>query len=247
VHAVDDRVSDGHGHARREGFDLHAGVVAPARHRHRLERLCRYALRPPIAEERLQVTADEQVLLRLRHRWTDGTTHLVFDPLELLERLAVITPRPRINVILYHGVLAPRAGWRRQIVKASAANELGVVSRMDVGRTYAADSEAGGGRHLARPDPPSRSWASLMRRVFGYEALSCPRCGRTMRLIALIEQADVIRRILRHLGLPTEVPEPAPARAPPRVYDPEDCGDGVVGGFDPAAVPTFEPAIDDWC
>ena len=38
------------------------------------------------------------------HRWADGTTHLRFDPLELLERLAVLTPRPRVNLILYHGV-----------------------------------------------------------------------------------------------------------------------------------------------
>ena len=102
---VDVDTPRGNGHARREGFDLHAGVVAPAGHRHRLERLCRYALRPPIAEERLTLTPDQQVLLRLRHRWTDGTTHLLFDPIELLERLAVITPRPRINLILYHGVL----------------------------------------------------------------------------------------------------------------------------------------------
>lgn len=44
-------------------------------------------------------------LRRLRHRRTDGTTHLLFHSLELLERLVVITPRPRINLILYHGVL----------------------------------------------------------------------------------------------------------------------------------------------
>ena len=37
-----------------------------------------------------------------------------------------------------------------------------------------------------------------------------------LRLVALIEQASVVQRILRHLGLPTEVPEPRPARAPPR-------------------------------
>jgi hypothetical protein len=34
-------------------------------------------------------------------------------------------------------------------------------------------------------------------------------------LIALIEEAAVIDRILRHLGLPTETPTPRPARAPP--------------------------------
>ena len=35
-----------------------------------------------------------------------------------------------------------------------------------------------------------------------------------MRLIALIDQPPVIRRMLRHLGLPTEIPEPRPARDP---------------------------------
>jgi hypothetical protein len=68
-----------------------------------------------------------------------------------------------------------------------------------------------------------------------------------MRLIALIEQADVIRRILRHLGLPPDVPEPAPARAPPRVYDRDDRGGDVVSGIDVDARRTSEPAIDDPC
>ena len=56
-------------HARRNGFDLHAGVVVPPRDRARLERLCRYALRPPIAQERLHLTPEGQVILDLRHRW----------------------------------------------------------------------------------------------------------------------------------------------------------------------------------
>ena len=43
--------------------------------------------------------------MQFRHPWSDGTTHLVFDPVGLLERLAVLIPRPRINLILYHGVL----------------------------------------------------------------------------------------------------------------------------------------------
>jgi len=45
--------------------------------------------------------------------------------------------------------------------------------------------------------------------------LACPRCGGHLRLIALIEEATVIERILGHLGLPTALPAPRPARAPP--------------------------------
>ena len=84
----------------------------PAGDRERLERVCRYVLRPPVAQDRLSLTADGQVRVELRHAWSDGTTHLLFGPVELLEQLAVLTPRPQINLILYHGVLAPRAAWR---------------------------------------------------------------------------------------------------------------------------------------
>jgi hypothetical protein len=80
-------------------------VWVPADQRDRLERLCRYALRPTVAQDRLRLTGEGQVVLQLRHPWSDGTTHLLFDPLELLERLAVLIPRPRINLILYHGIL----------------------------------------------------------------------------------------------------------------------------------------------
>ena len=189
-------------HAQLRGFDLHAGIVAPAGHTRRLERLCRYALRPPVAEDRVQVAPDGQVVLRLRHRWGDGTTHVVFEPTEFLERLAVITPRPRINLVLYYGILAPRSSWRGPVVGDRGG-----------GSDPTANSTTGG--RGGASDPPTRSWAALMRRTFGFDVLACPRCGHAMRLIALIEQPDIICRILRHLGEPVDVPAPTPARAPP--------------------------------
>ena len=56
-----------------------------------------------------------------------------------------------------------------------------------------------------------------MRHSFGIDTLACPRCGGRLRLIALIDEASVIERILRHLRLPTEVPTPRPGRAPPSI------------------------------
>ena len=58
-------------------------------------------------------------------------------------------------------------------------------------------------------------WAELMQRTFGFDVLACPRCQARLELIALIEDPRVIRRILNHLGLPTEVPTAGPVRAPP--------------------------------
>ena len=98
-------------HAHLAGFDLHANVAVPAADRPRLEQLCRYLLRPAVAEDRLRLLADGRIVLTLKTAWADGTRQLVFEPLTLLEKLAALTPRPRINLVLYHGVLAPHAGW----------------------------------------------------------------------------------------------------------------------------------------
>jgi Putative transposase len=89
------------------GFDLHANVAVPAADRRRLEELCRYLLRPSVAQDRLRLLTDGRVLLTLKTAWADGTRHLIFEPLTLLEKLAALTPRARINLVLYHGVLAP--------------------------------------------------------------------------------------------------------------------------------------------
>jgi hypothetical protein len=99
--------STGTRQAHLDGFDLHANVHVAADNRDGLEQLARYVLRPPIAQDRLTRTADGWVLLTLKAEWSDGTTALLFEPMELLERLAALTPRPRINLVLHHGVLAP--------------------------------------------------------------------------------------------------------------------------------------------
>jgi hypothetical protein len=80
-------------HAHLKGFDLHANVAVPARDRTRLEQLCRYLLRPAVAQDRLRLLSDGRVLLTLKTAWTDGTRSLLFEPLELLEKLAALTPR----------------------------------------------------------------------------------------------------------------------------------------------------------
>ena len=197
-----ERSVPGGAQARSHGFDLHAGLVVPAGDRERLERVCRYGLRPPVAGDRLRLTGEGQVALQLRHRWADGTTHLVFDPVEFLGRLAVLVPRPRINLILYHGVLGPRAAWRRAVVRHGVALADGAATAL-----------------VEPPRPSARLWTDLMRRTFGFDVLECPRCGGRLRLVALIEQAEVTQRILRHLNVPTEVPDACPARAPPRRID----------------------------
>ena len=62
-----------------------------------------------------------QVLLQLKSPRRDGTTHIVMLPLEFMQRLAALVPRP--HLIRYHGVLAPNGGLRAAIVPGPAQSE----------------------------------------------------------------------------------------------------------------------------
>jgi hypothetical protein len=145
-------------------------------------------LRPPLAENRLRRLADGRVRLELKRLWNDGTTYLLFEPVEFLEKLAALTPRPEINLVLYHGVLARGARWRPDVVAYRRTE-----------RDRAADPRAGG---EGAPRPRYWTWALLMRRAFDLDVLRCPRCAGRMQLIATIEDPAVIQRILAHLGPP---------------------------------------------
>jgi len=61
---------------------------------------------------------------------------------------------------------------------------------------------------------PRLDWASLLRRSFSVDVLECAKCGGRLRVVAVITEREAARRILAHLGQPTEVPPVARARDP---------------------------------
>ncbi len=119
--------------AEIEGFSLHAGAWVSARDREKLEKLCRYAARPAVAESRLVELADGRIGYALKKRWRDGTTAVVMTKAVLMERLCALVPKPRKHLGTYHGVLAPASGLRPKVVPRQLVEE----------------GEAGGCRHGA--------------------------------------------------------------------------------------------------
>ncbi|MBK6862435.1 MAG: transposase [Ideonella sp.] len=188
-----------------DGFSLHAVVRVEARDRSRLEQLCRYITRPALSDERVQLNDAGQVELKLKAAWRDGATHLVMSPLEFMQRLAALVPRPRLHLLIrFHGVLAPNAKLRALVVpqgppaQAKPANEAA-----------ATECEV----ETAQARPGRISWARLLKRVFDIDMQHCPNCGGgELKIIAAILERPVIEKILSHLGLDPQPPPKGRAR-----------------------------------
>ncbi len=184
--------------ANAHGFSLHAGVRIAAEDRRGLEQLCRYITRPAISNERLSVNRAGQVVLKLKTAWRDGTSHHIMAPMEFMQRLAALVPRPRLHLIRFHGVLAPNAKLRKAVVPVPPTTAP--AHAHDCDHTPAASAK---GR---------MRWAQLLKRVFDIDIEHCPHCGGQLKLIAAIEEPTAIARILTHLGLAAQPPPRAPAR-----------------------------------
>jgi hypothetical protein len=177
--------------ARLAGFTLHAATVCEAHQRNRLERLCRYVTRPPLALKRLSTDLRGRVVYAYKHPFRDGSTHVVLEPLDFIARLAALVPRPRLNLTRFHGVFAPNFKHRQRIVPRRRRGKL--------------DSD--------KPKAPM-TWMQRLRRVFAIDIETCPECGGTLHVIASIEEPWLIRKILAHWRAREELLGSA-ARAPP--------------------------------
>jgi hypothetical protein len=112
------------------GFSLHAGVAAKARQCQKLERLCRYISRPAVSEKRLSLTPNGNIRYQLKTPYRDGTTHVIFEPLDFIARLAALVSKPRVNLTRYHGVFAPNSRDRAAVTPAKrgkGAKPVGLI------------------------------------------------------------------------------------------------------------------------
>jgi hypothetical protein len=192
-----------------DGFSLHAAVRVEAHDRKRLEQLCRYITRPALSDQRVQLNDAGQVELKLKTPWRDGTTHLVMSPLEFMQRLAALVPRPRLHLIRFHGVLAPNAKLRSS-GGAARARGGGTGHRSRSRQRCVVQTET----NPDRADRPHRiAWARLLKRVFDIDMQHCPNCrAGELKIIAAILERPVIEKILTHLGLDPQPPPRGRAR-----------------------------------
>ena len=163
------------------GFSLHAGVSAKAHQRDKLERLCRYISRPPVSTHRLSVMPSGKIGYELKTPYRDGTTHVVFEPLDFISKLAALVPTPRVNLTRFHGVFAPNSQYRAAII----------IKKLD--KKPKADSKTESEKRRAM------TWVLRLKRAFNIDIQVCEACGGRASVVACIEDPVVINKILNHL------------------------------------------------
>ena len=127
--------------------------------------------------------------------------------MDFIARLAALVPKPRVNLTRYHGVLAPNHRWRGLVTPARRGKGVKFTSNAEV-RTPAE-------RHAAM------TWAQRLKRVFSIDIEVCGRCSGSLRVIACIEDQDIIDKILAHLRNKEQNTPALPHLAPPTRAPPE--------------------------
>ena len=148
-------------------------------------------------------------MYQLKTPYRDGTTHFVFEPIEFLARLAALVPRPRGNLVRYHGILAPNAKHRSAVVpnpsKRTRRRRTAGHARVPVlGRDRQDDSAAPTAPMTADCIAISIPFAV---RTDAIDLSNCPDCGGRLRVIADVTRPDIIQRILEHVARQQAPPE----------------------------------------
>ena len=126
-----------------------------------------------------------------------GATEIIVSPSELVERLVVTIPPPHTNTVLYHGLFAGAHRWSSRVVPGPQAERAAVVARRRARKLTKTPSPV---------DDAKDSWAELLKYTFAKDGYSCPSCGGTMKLRAVISgppaSLQIVRSLLRSTGPP---------------------------------------------
>ena len=186
------------------GMNLHAATTVDGRDRKRLERLCRYLLRPPFASDAVHWLPDGRVRLDIAR--ADRAVHM--SPQQFIAKLIALVPPPGVHMTRYAGVFANRHHLRRAIapvnvLRPTAPTQLALLDRH--GRLTEPT-----GNDAPPPARPRRiGWAQLLARIFAIDVLACPRCGGRLTATAAVIDRDELALLLHG------------ARGPPRPSPPD--------------------------
>lgn len=195
-----------------DGFSVHAATRIEEDNLSGREDILSYVSRGPVSNKRISFDDDGNILYSLKNTF-GSKTHALFSPMEFIERIISIIPPPRQNQVTYWGVLGTHHNLRATVVSMKNVPLTGTNSTENVEDQTTEDQVTATTKATKKPKANAhrRTWAELLKAVFKIDIEKCD-CGGRLRLVSFINNQNIIRKILDHLGLSTDPPELAPSK-----------------------------------
>jgi hypothetical protein len=176
---------------QHSGFNVFVGEPIDWEDQKRLLFAARYLKKCPLSNERLKIVepAGEDSYIEYASFKNREKSVRTFTPLELLAEISQHIPDIWEQTSRFFGAYSART---RGALKEKKSAESAI---------------------LPLPEPtqkPSTNWARLMKKIFEFDPLICPKCGSTMKIKAFITDLKEIVRITKNLGIQEQ-------RAPPKL------------------------------
>jgi len=164
---------------KNSGFNVFCGPRIQPGDEGAMDNLARYIVRASFSQERMAYLGEESKVV---YESKDGKEEKVFDALEWLAAMCSHVPNKGEQMVRYYGYYSNVSRGRRK-----KEGQDGLVSS------------------ILGPEGSSKeyrkNWARLIQKIYEVDPLTCPRCQGKMRIIAFIEDPDIIKKILKHLDL----------------------------------------------
>ena len=200
---------------RHSGFNVFCGPrILPGKEQ-AIENLARYIIRASFSQERMTYVFEES---KVFYQSKDGKKERVFDALEWLAAMCSHVPNKGEQMVRYYGYYSNvTRGKRKQ------EDQDGLIPC------------------ILEPDRSSKeyrkNWARLIQKIYEVDPLTCPKCSGKMKIISVIDDENIIKKILKHLGL-WEIkarPPPKPGHVAERTETLIDDSHRGVGPYGPEA------------
>jgi len=164
---------------RHSGFHVFRGNRIQLKEDKAMESLARYIIRASFSQERMQYLANEGTVI---YSAKDGKDRKVFDAPEWLAAMCSHVPNPGEQMVRYYGYYSNVTRGKRQ--KRAEDDAVPYIIESD-----------------RSPAAYRKSWARLIQKIYKVDPLICPKCRGNMRVISSIDDREVVKIILKHLGL----------------------------------------------
>ena len=162
-----------------------------------MENLACYIIRASFSQERMTYLRDEAKVV---YKAKKGREMKTFDASEWLAAMCSHIPNRGEQMVRYYGYYSNVCRGNRQ--KEKTDDTIPCIIEAD-----------------ATSPAKRKAWARLIQKIYEVDPLTCPQCKGTMKVISVIDQPEVVKHILQHLGLWEMQKRPPPKiKYPPSAY-----------------------------